>query len=113
MEVSDACETAKDMKGLEAAIDADGDPVAAQKKAMAEFDCTELIPNAEDLPSTQEIWAGMLAAPDNAWKKASTVVADLPELDLSGCTERLLVSLGNKFEAAWYYYFPEQPQPEQ
>ena len=111
IEVKDACETAKDMKGLEAAIDADGDPVSAQKKAMAEFNCTDLIPNANDLPKRQDIWAGMLAAPGKAWKKASAVIADLPERDLSGRAERLLVYWGNKLDAILNWLFPEETQP--
>ena len=96
LEVNDACETVKDMKGLESAINADGDPVSAHEKAMAEFNCTDLIPNANDLPTKDHIWNQMKTAPDKAWKQASTFVAGLPEL--SGRVKRLLDTVAPLFE---------------
>ena len=96
LEVNDACETVKDMKGLESAINADGDPVSAHEKAMAEFNCTDLIPNANDLPTKDHIWNQMKTAPDKAWKQASTFVAGLPEL--SGHVKRLLDTVAPLFE---------------
>lgn len=99
LEVQDACDTARDMAGLEGALDNIEDPEMGQKQAMEDFDCTELIPESEDLPSAEEIWAGMLAAPGKAWAFASGYISELPELDLSGWTERALISAGERLEA--------------
>jgi hypothetical protein len=56
------------MAGLEGALANPDDPETGQKQAMEEFECTELIPDAEDLPSKEDIWAGMMDAPGNAWE---------------------------------------------
>ena len=61
---------------------------------MAEFNCTDLIPNADDFPTKDHIWKQMKAAPDKAWKKASIFIADLPELNLSGRVKWLWGRLG-------------------
>lgn len=98
LEVQDACDTARDMAGLEGALDNPDDPKAGQRQAMEEFDCTELIPEAGDLPTTEEIWAGMLAAPGKAWAFASNYISDLPDVDLSGWPERALISAGERLE---------------
>ncbi len=99
LEVQDACETARDMAGLEGALANPDDPEAGQKQFMEEFTCTELIPEAEDLPSKEDIWTGMMEAPGNAWTYASSYVNDLPELDLSGRTERIVVAAGHQLES--------------
>ncbi|GIT88206.1 hypothetical protein ROBYS_32220 [Roseobacter sp. OBYS 0001] len=98
LEVKDACDTARDMAGLEGALDNPDDPEAGQKQAMEDFECTEMIPEAEDLPNKEDIWAGMMNAPGTAWEYASNYVNDLPELDLSGRTESVIVAAGHRLE---------------
>lgn len=99
LEVQDACDTARDMAGLEGAIANPDDPETGQKQAMEAFNCSELIPEAEDLPTKEEIWTGMMAAPADAWAYASDYVNDLPALDLSGRTESILVAAGHRLES--------------
>ncbi len=105
LEVQDACDTARDMAGLEGAVANPDDPEAGQRRAMEQFDCTELIPNAEDLPDVEDIWVGMKSAPGKAWMAASDYIDDLPDIDIGGRTERLIVIAGERLEAlsAWIW----------
>ncbi len=105
LEVQDACDTARDMAGLEGAMANPDDPEAGQKQAMEQFDCTELIPNAEDLPDVEDIWVGMKSAPGRAWVAASDYIDDLPDIDIGGTTERLIVVAGERLEefSAWVW----------
>ncbi|WP_164658138.1 hypothetical protein [Tropicibacter sp. Alg240-R139] len=98
LEVQDACDTARDMAGLEGVISDPDNPEEAQKKAMEEFECSELIPEAEGLPSIEDIWGGMLSAPGKAWDAAAEYVDELPEIDLSGYTEQLVIAAGKRME---------------
>lgn len=88
LEVQDACDTAADMAGLEAALAAETDPDAARAAAIAGFDCPamirEQIPDYEDLPSGTDIWASMKSAPSAAYEKAKDAGVSLAELDWSG-----------------------------
>nr|WP_170540528.1 hypothetical protein [Ruegeria arenilitoris] len=78
LEIEDACQNAKEMAGLEAAINAEKDPTAAQIEAMESFDCSEtLIPDREDLPSASELWRAAYTAPGEA---LATVKENFPEL---------------------------------
>ncbi|AVO38402.1 hypothetical protein [Pukyongiella litopenaei] len=88
LEVQDACDTAADMAGLEAALAAETDPDAARAEAIADFDCSamirELIPDYEDLPGQSEIWASMSDAPRAAYEKAREAGVSVAEVDWSG-----------------------------
>ena len=98
LEVQDACDTARDMAGLEGALNNPDAPAEGQRQAMVSFNCTALIPDAEELPTTKELWAGMLAAPGKAWASASGYIDDLPDIDLSGRSERALIYAGQRLE---------------
>ncbi|MEQ9695094.1 hypothetical protein [Shimia sp. SDUM112013] len=98
LEVQDACDTARDMAGLEGALDNPDDPAAGQRQAMQSFNCADLIPDVEDLPTTKELWAGMLSAPGKAWSAASGYIEDLPAIDISGRSERALIYAGQRLE---------------
>ena len=88
LEVKDACDTAADMAGLEAAFDAEGDPEAARAEAIATFDCLAMIreelPQYDDMPSKDEIWASMKAAPSDAYQAAMDAGISLAEYDWAG-----------------------------
>jgi len=85
LEVNDACATARDMAGLEAALVSDGDPEDARREAEDSFDCTEMIreelPDYNDLPTREEIWAEMRQAPADTYEAARHVGEALAEID--------------------------------
>ena len=83
MEIKDSCDTARDLTALAAAVDADGDPEAARLAAAEAFDCTDLIPNADDLPTQEEILASVRSAPGAAWEKAVVSYGSLSAIDWS------------------------------
>lgn len=87
LEVRDACNTAADMAGLEAALSTDetgADLEAVRQAAIDDFDCSDLIPDYDDLPGKAEILAGMKSAPSAAYEKAIAAGVDLAEFDWSG-----------------------------
>lgn len=92
-EVRESCETAADMAGLEAALAvAEGfDLEAAQQAAIEEFDCTAMIraelPEYDDLPDREAIWAQVKASPQAAWKAASDQYTELQGLEWLSATD--------------------------
>ncbi|MDZ7710353.1 MAG: hypothetical protein U5K36_10010 [Roseovarius sp.] len=92
LEVSDMCNTARDMAGLQAALAADGDPELAQQKAKNAFDCKAMI--REELPrllrcslTRADFVAAIRESPAAAWNGAKRYMPDLPdfsESDASG-----------------------------
>lgn len=68
-ELTDACETMKDLQALEVAMD--------PGKARAD-DVTEVC--GLTVPSKEEIWAKMKTSPGEAWGKAKEAMPDLPEM---------------------------------
>ncbi|MET4102222.1 hypothetical protein ABIE58_001652 [Roseovarius sp. MBR-78] len=61
LEVQDACATAADMAGLEAALLSEDDPDTARQKAVDAFDCAEMIrEELPDLPDLSESYASGL-----------------------------------------------------
>jgi hypothetical protein len=68
-ELTDACETMKDLQALEVAMD--------PGKAQAD-DVTEVC--GLTVPSKEEIWAKVKASPGEAWAKAKEAMPDLPEM---------------------------------
>lgn len=87
LEVKDACDTAKDMAGLEAALGSENDPERARQTAEDAFDCKEMIreelPGFTDLPSRAALWAAIRESPMTAWNGAKEYVPDLPDLSES------------------------------
>lgn len=81
-EIKDACDTAQDMAGLEAMALAEADPEAAHAAAIASFDCADLIPNADTLPTQDEIWSTAIGTPGKAWAMIADYYDDLPDLSL-------------------------------
>lgn len=88
MEVHDACDTASDMAGLEAALAAETDPEAARKSAAEAFDCPAMIreqlPDFEDLPSKEVLWAMIEESPAAAWDAARSYYSELPAVPFTG-----------------------------
>ena len=62
-DIRDACATAQDMAVLEAQLD---DPGVAPEDVA--FDCTDLIPGADDLPSAGDLLRTVRDAPAAAWE---------------------------------------------
>ena len=87
MEVRDACDTARDMAALEAALLSENDPEAAAAQATEQFDCAEMIraelPGYQDLPTGREIWQKAISAPAAAYGEARAFGVELAELDWS------------------------------
>jgi hypothetical protein len=88
LEVKDACDTAADMSGLEAALAAETDPATARQDAIEAFDCPAMIreqlPDYEDLPSKEDLWASAKNAPGQAYEAARQAGISLAEVDWSG-----------------------------
>lgn len=88
LEVKDACDTARDMAGLEAALIADGDPELAKEAAENAFDCTAMIreglPGYDDLPTREAIWDTVRASPRQAWETARDADVAVADVDWSG-----------------------------
>ncbi|MCV2889357.1 hypothetical protein [Ruegeria aquimaris] len=83
LEVKDSCDTARDMTALVAAIETEGDAQAAREAAAAAFDCADLIPNYDDLPTKDQIWGEVSSAPEKAWDKATGYYDTLAGADWS------------------------------
>lgn len=66
-DVADACETPRDMAALEAALLAETEPEAASAAAREDFDCRSIIPNYNNLPTSNEIYAAMRAGTQRVW----------------------------------------------
>lgn len=88
LEINDACETAADMAGLEAALRTEGDPEIARLAAVESFDCRAMIreelPDYDALPTKQEIWDRVKSAPRDAYDRAIEAGIELREVDWSG-----------------------------
>jgi len=88
LEVKDACDTAADMAGLEAALAAEGDAEGARQEAIAGFDCKAMIrdslPEFEAVPSGADIWASVLHAPGQVHDRARDAGIAVGEVDWSG-----------------------------
>ena len=82
-DVKDACDTARDMEGLEAALIAETDPDKARTDAMDKFDCGSLIPGANELPNAKEIYVAMRAAPQHAWDSSAEQLDRLTAIDVT------------------------------
>lgn len=100
-EIRDACDTARDMAGLEAMAANPRDPEAAFAEATGAFDCRDLIPQAGDLPGRDEIWQRVVSAPGEAWTGARDIYADLPELDVNAGYDWMLARLGNVYDSVF------------
>jgi len=83
LEIKDSCDTARDMTALAAAVETEGDPELARAEAAEAFDCRELVPNANDLPSKDDILEKVRAAQGAAWAEASEQYAALADTDWS------------------------------
>lgn len=85
LEVRDACATAQEMAGLEAALMTEGDPDEARQRAEEAFDCTAMIraelPGYEDLPTREDLWAQVRTAPETAYDAARDAGVALAEID--------------------------------
>ncbi|TCP40542.1 hypothetical protein [Rhodovulum marinum] len=92
LEVNDACATARDMAGLEAALGAGDDPEAARRAAEDAFDCTAMIreelPGYEDIPTREDLWEKARAAPGQAYEQARNAGIALSDIDWSGWVRR-------------------------
>lgn len=84
LEVKDACDTARDMAGLEAALVAEGDPDEARLLAEQEFDCREVLPSYDDLPTREAIWETVRASPRQAWEAARGAGVAVADVDWTG-----------------------------
>jgi hypothetical protein len=82
-EVKDACDTAADMAGLQAALESEGDPELARQRAKDTFDCKEMIrkelPEFTDLPTRNDLWAEIRERPAAAWASAKRNMLELPD----------------------------------
>lgn len=94
LEVKDACDTAADMAGLQAAMVADADPEIARQDAVKSFDCLAMIqeqlPTYEDLPTKEELWKMALESPAQAYNAARRAGIGIAEFDWSGSAGYLL-----------------------
>ncbi|XDA98764.1 hypothetical protein AB1M95_02320 [Sulfitobacter sp. LCG007] len=96
LEVEDACTTAADMAGLEAALAADGSEEeleSVRQAAYDGFDCRTLIPEYDDLPGKDAIWAAMKNAPSAAYEQARAAGIGLAEFDWAGTAGSVVESL--------------------
>ncbi|MGR3760792.1 hypothetical protein ACUXV3_11775 [Roseobacteraceae bacterium NS-SX3] len=88
LEVKDACDTAADMAGLEAALAADGNADAARQAAIESFDCVAMIreelPGYEDLPAAADIWESVRTAPAAAFEAARNAGVQVAGVDWTG-----------------------------
>ncbi len=86
LDINDSCDTARDMAALAAAVEAEGDVEAARDASAEAFDCRDLIPNVEDLPTKDDILTKLRTAPDAAWKAGTGYYDTLAEKDWSEAT---------------------------
>lgn len=88
LEVQDACDTAADMKALEAALITGIDHETVMQKTREEFDCRQLLreelPDFEGIPTKEEIWSGMKSAPSVAYENAKQAGIAISDIDWSG-----------------------------
>lgn len=101
MEIDDACDTAADMAGLEAALTTEDDAEMVRDKTVEEFDCSTLIPDYDDLPDGAAIWTAMISAPHSAWTSSVALYDDLSTSDwkaeLAKGADRLAAWTGKMF----------------
>jgi len=81
LEMKEACDTAREMTGLSAALEAEDDPEAARRAAEAAFSCTDLIPEAASPPSAAEIRTAIMESPAWAWEQAQAAGVALGSFD--------------------------------
>lgn len=87
-EVKDACDTARDMKAMQAALDTEGDPEGARERVMKEFDCVKEFGDQVRIPTRDEIWDAAVTSPGRAWAAARDYYDDLPSVSFSDGFER-------------------------
>lgn len=111
-EIQDACDTAKDMAGFEAALMAETDPDLAHQAAAESFDCVEMIreeiPTYEDLPAKDDIWDIVKSSPGYAWEQAKATGMDLVEYDWPGTSARLWERFMGTVETGIDWLFGEE-----
>lgn len=82
-EVNDACATAADMAGLQAALEAEDQPELARQLSKDAFDCREMmreaLPGFTDIPTRDDLLAEIRARPVAAWQSARENMPDLPD----------------------------------
>lgn len=107
MEVDDACDTAKDMAGLEAALATQGDAEAARDAAVKALDCKTLIPGYDSLPSKEDLWAMIKDSPGKAYEAARAKGIALAEIDWSGRGASAVESLIEWAGGIYGWFWPE------
>lgn len=90
LEIKDACATARDMRAMQAALDADGDPVKAREQAESSFDCAKEFGDQVRVPTRAEIWEAIVKSPSQVWEAARATYDGLPDVSFSGIYERVL-----------------------
>jgi hypothetical protein len=100
-EVKDACDTARDMAGLEAMVANPQDPDLAFSNATEAFACSDLIPEISALPDRDAIWDEMVSAPGSAWQSAEEYYADLPDRSLISGYDWMLAWLGGVYNSVF------------
>ncbi|MEM8553586.1 MAG: hypothetical protein AAGF71_02050 [Pseudomonadota bacterium] len=75
-EIRDACATARDMAVLEGMVD---DPNADPEALANAFSCADLIPEAESLPTSQDLLDAVRSAPSDVWTQVRQFYDSLPE----------------------------------
>lgn len=112
LEVKDACDTAADMAGLEAALAAEEDAQSARQTAIDGFDCNAMIrdalPEFEDLPNKADIWARVVNAPGQAYDRARDAGIAVAEVDWSGKAGAVIGWVIGVLDA-WRPIEPEEP----
>lgn len=76
LEIRDACDTARDMHVLDGLM---ADPLADPAILANGFSCSELIPQAEDLPDGDAIMQRMRESPSKAWASGRAWFETLPD----------------------------------
>lgn len=93
LEVKDACDTARDMAGLEAALMTEGDPDQAHQAAEDAFDCKAMIrdelPSYDNLPTREGLWATVRASPRRAYEEARKAGVAVVDVDWAGWGSRI------------------------
>ena len=105
LEIDDACDTARDMAGLEAALATTGDPEIAQTEAAEAFDCREIVPGYGDLPDRNDVWRAMRAAPQQAYEAAVQAGLAVADVDWNGYALQTINWLARQMDGLSDYFF--------
>ncbi len=92
LEIKDACDTAQDMRAMQAALEADGDPVLARERAERQFDCVQEFGDQVRIPTRAEIWDAIVNSPSQVWDTARASYDDLPEISFSRAYDWVIAS---------------------